>query len=139
MKCKFCEIIQHKSPAAIVFENEDVIAFLDIKPLFAGHTLLIPKVHYETIWDIPETLLATLMSATKILSIAVRKALTAEGIFIANNNIISQSVPHFHMHVVPRNKKDGLKGFFWPRQIYADDLHKGDIKDKIIAQVNVLI
>src|SRR5437868_4823227 len=119
MKCVFCEIVKGQQSADVVFENDNVIAFLDIKPLFPAHTLIIPKKHYETIWDVPETLLAELMQTTKLLSIAVRKAMEAEGIFVANNNIVSQSVPHFHIHVVPRNKKDGLKGFFWPRQPYA--------------------
>ena len=139
MKCIFCEIIQRKLPADVVFENDVMIGFLDIKPLFPGHTLLIPKVHYEAIWDMPDKLLADLMHTTKLLSIAVLKALTAEGIFIANNNIISQSVPHFHVHVVPRNKKDGLKGFFWPRIPYVNEAYRHQVREKIIMQVNELI
>jgi histidine triad (HIT) family protein len=122
-------------PGDIVFETDDVMAFLDIRPLFPGHTLLVPKIHHETIWDIPSSLHAKLFDATRILSIAVKNALNADGIFVANNNIVSQSVAHFHMHVIPRRKGDGLKGFFWPRITYANDEHKMKIKAQIIERV----
>jgi histidine triad (HIT) family protein len=136
MKCIFCDIINKKLPADVVYENEKVIAFLDIRPLFPGHVLLVPKFHYETIWDIPQSLSAELFNATKLLSVAVRNATQSDGIFIANNNIVSQSVPHFHIHVVPRNKKDGLKGFFWPRIDYSSEHHRHEVRDKIIKSVS---
>jgi histidine triad (HIT) family protein len=123
-------------PGDIVFETDDVMAFLDIRPLFPGHTLLVPKVHHETIWDVPSSLHANLFDATKKLSVAVKHALNADGIFVANNNIVSQSVAHFHIHVIPRKKGDGLKGFFWPRIAYTSDKHKDEVKSKIIACVS---
>jgi histidine triad (HIT) family protein len=136
MACIFCDIIQHKLPADVVYENETTLAFLDIRPLFPGHVLIVPKTHYETIWDIPDQLLTDVMSSAKLLSVAVKSATLADGIFMANNNIVSQSVPHFHIHIIPRKKKDGLKGFFWPRMPYPSDAHKADMKDKIIAALH---
>jgi histidine triad (HIT) family protein len=104
-----------------VFEDDVSLAFLDDRPLFPGHSLLIPRQHLETIWDLPDELLATLFENARLLSRAVRDAVDAQGAFVAANNIVSQSVPHFHVHVVPRNRKDGLRGFFWPRQKYESD------------------
>jgi len=101
-----------------VFEDEQTIAFLDHRPLFAGHCLLIPKSHLETINDLPDSLLAQLFANVRLLSAAVELGMRAEGTFIAANNRVSQSVPHFHVHIVPRTKGDGLKGFFWPRRKY---------------------
>ena len=101
-----------------VFEDEQTLAFLDHRPLFAGHSLLIPKSHLETINDLPDSLLAQLFANVRLLSAAVELGMRAEGTFIAANNRISQSVPHFHVHIVPRTKGDGLKGFFWPRRKY---------------------
>jgi len=101
-----------------VFEDEQTIAFLDHRPLFAGHCLLIPKSHLETINDLPDSLLAQLFANVRLLSAAVECGMRAEGTFIAANNRVSQSVPHFHVHIVPRTKGDGLKGFFWPRRKY---------------------
>jgi len=117
--CVFCSIVSGKTEAEVVFADEHAIAFLDARPLFPGHTLLIPRAHHEAIWDLPETLAMRLMVNAQVLSVAVRDAMGATGAFVANNNIVSQSVPHFHMHVVPRNRKDGLRGFFWPRRRYA--------------------
>jgi histidine triad (HIT) family protein len=135
MKCVFCEILKGALPADIVYQSEHVSAFLDTRPLFPGHTLIVPKVHFETIWDVPASLSAHLFDATRLLSVAIKNALNADGIFTANNNIISQSVPHFHIHVVPRKKKDGLTGFFWPRVAYTNDQHKQEIRDKIIKAI----
>jgi histidine triad (HIT) family protein len=104
-----------------VFDDDVSLAFLDDRPLFPGHSLLIPRQHLETIWDLPDELLATLFENARLLSRAVRDAVDAQGAFVAANNIVSQSVPHFHVHVVPRNRKDGLRGFFWPRQKYESD------------------
>jgi histidine triad (HIT) family protein len=96
------------------------LAFLDHRPLFPGHCLLVPKNHYETLIDLPTALLMPLMANTQLLAGAVERGLEAHGSFVAINNRISQSVPHLHIHIVPRRRKDGLKGFFWPRQPYKD-------------------
>lgn len=118
--CEFCDIISGKIPSDVVYRNADVIAFLDNRPLFPGHVLLCPVQHYQTLTDLPESQSAPLMRMTQLLAAAVETALNAEGSFVAINNRISQSVPHLHIHVVPRRKRDGLKGFFWPRHSYDD-------------------
>jgi histidine triad (HIT) family protein len=119
--CSFCAIVAGELDAHIVFEDEDSLAFLDNRPLFPGHSLLVPREHHEAIWDLPDELLDTLFRNARLLSLAVRDAMSAQGAFVAANNIVSQSVPHFHVHVVPRNRKDGLRGFFWPRRRYEED------------------
>jgi histidine triad (HIT) family protein len=115
--CTFCKIVRNDEGFR-VFEDEHTIAFLDHRPLFPGHCLLIPRNHFETIQDLPDSLLAPLFANVRMLSAAVELGMHAEGTFIATNNRVSQSVPHFHMHIVPRTKGDGLKGFFWPRRKY---------------------
>jgi len=119
-ECAFCEIIKGNAEAYVVFEDDVSIAFLDIRPLFHGHCLLIPKKHYETLTDLPIELISPLFTNTRLLALAVENGLRAEGSFIAINNRVSQSVPHLHIHIVPRKKKDGLRGFFWPRQSDVD-------------------
>jgi histidine triad (HIT) family protein len=126
--CVFCQIARGDVPAGIVFEDEETLAFLDHRPLFPGHCLLIPRVHVETLVDVPAPLLAQLSSNARSLAIAMEKALGAQGAFVAINNRVSQSVPHVHVHVVPRTKGDGLKGFFWPRQKYRDPEHMGEVR-----------
>ncbi len=121
MACAFCEIAQGRVAAANVFEDRNCVAFLDHRPLFPGHCLVIPKIHYETMADLPEDTLNALFGTARRLSVAMEKGLGAEGSFVALNNRVSQSVPHVHIHVVPRRKKDGLKGFFWPRGKYRDE------------------
>src|SRR5256885_13618892 len=122
--CAFCKILLAKTDCHRVFEDERTLAFLDYRPLFPGHCLLIPKTHVETIADLPDALIAPLFSNVRLLAGAVQQAMGAEGTFIAVNNRVSQSVPHFHVHIVPRRKGDGLKGFFWPRSKYksADEI-----------------
>lgn len=120
ISCTFCRIAAGQLEAAIVFESPDCIAFLDHRPLFPGHCLLVPRTHYETLAELPEPLGPTLFENARRLSAAVETAMKAEGTFIAINNRVSQSVPHVHVHVVPRSKGDGLKGFFWPRRKYSD-------------------
>jgi histidine triad (HIT) family protein len=115
--CVFCKVVR-ADDGFRVFEDEHTIAFLDHRPLFPGHCLLIPKAHLETINDLPDSLLTPLFANVRMLSAAVELAMHAEGTFIAANNRVSQSVPHFHVHIVPRTKGDGLKGFFWPRRKY---------------------
>jgi histidine triad (HIT) family protein len=136
--CAFCSIVSGETEAHIVFEDDVSLAFLDNRPLFPGHSLLIPREHLETIWDLPDELLATLFENARLLSRAVRDAVDAQGAFVAANNIVSQSVPHFHVHVVPRNRKDGLRGFFWPRQKYESDDHakrSADAVRKAVAKL----
>jgi histidine triad (HIT) family protein len=119
--CVFCEIVAGRTPAHVVFEDERFVAFLDARPLFPGHVLLVPREHHEAVWDLPAELGGPLFERVQRLSVAVRDATASAGVFNAANNIVSQSVPHLHVHVVPRNRKDGLRGFFWPRTTYASD------------------
>ena len=118
MNCVFCQLVLERSGSLIVFENEHALGFLDHRPLFPGHCLLIPKAHYETLSDMPAALIGPFFSAVQKLGRAVEAGMAAEGTFIAINNRVSQSVPHLHVHIVPRRRKDGLKGFFWPRRPY---------------------
>jgi histidine triad (HIT) family protein len=121
LSCKFCAIARGEADAARVYEDDEHLAFLDIRPLFIGHVLLIPKPHHETLADLPVERVGPLFVIARRLSAVVEEVLAAEGSFVAMNNKVSQSVPHLHVHVVPRRKKDGLKGFFWPRTRYASD------------------
>ena len=119
--CVFCEIIAGRTGAALVLDEPEVLAFLDVRPVFVGHVLVVPREHHVTLPDLPAPLLPTLFEAVQRLSLAVPQALGAEGTFVAANNRVSQSVPHLHVHVVPRTKGDGLRGFFWPRTRYGSD------------------
>ena len=120
MSCLFCEIAAGRVPAAVVFEDQHSIAFLDHRPLFHGHVLLIPRQHVETLPDVPAASIAPLFTNAQRLTHAVESAMSAQGTFVAINNRVSQSVPHLHIHIVPRRKGDGLRGFFWPRTKYSD-------------------
>jgi histidine triad (HIT) family protein len=119
--CAFCKIVRAEVTARIVFEDEISLAFLDHRPVFPGHCLLIPREHYETLTDLPEELVGPFFKNAQLLSRAVESALEAHGTFVAMNNRVSQSVPHLHTHIVPRRRKDGLKGFFWPRYPYQSE------------------
>ena len=121
--CAFCEIVKGNIASNIVFEDEHSIAFLDKRPLFPGHSLLVPREHHETLLDLPDDLVKILFVNARLLARAMEEGLEAEGSFVALNNRVSQSVSHLHIHVVPRRRKDGLRGFFWPRQKYTDDAH----------------
>lgn len=129
--CAFCEIVAGERDAHVVHEDDDTVAFLDARPLFAGHTLVVPRVHHETILDLPGQLLEPYFAAVQRLTRAVIDATGSQGAFVAQNNVVSQSVPHLHVHVVPRNKKDGLRGFFWPRNPYASDDEAAEVAAKI--------
>jgi histidine triad (HIT) family protein len=129
--CLFCRIVSGELPATVVYEDDDSVAFLDHRPLFHGHTLLVPREHVETLGELPAKLIAPYFEAAQLLSRVVESAMDAEGTFVAMNNRVSQSVPHLHVHVVPRRKKDGLKGFFWPRTKYKNDEEMEEVKKKI--------
>ncbi|WIY81404.1 HIT family protein [Propionimicrobium sp. PCR01-08-3] len=111
----FDKIIAGTEPAEIILRTDRLIAFLDTHPLFPGHTLVCPTEHFETLYELPDDHFTELLAAARTIALAQKKVLNAQGTFIANNNVVSQSVPHFHLHVVPRSKGDGLRGFFWPR------------------------
>jgi histidine triad (HIT) family protein len=129
--CKFCAIARGKGDARVVLEDDDVLAFLDHRPLFPGHCLVIPREHHETLPDLPPALLQPVFGAASLLARVVEDALDAQGSFVAVNNRVSQSVPHLHIHVVPRRRKDGLRGFFWPRTPYRDDRHADEVRDTL--------
>src|SRR5947209_5749102 len=126
--CIFCQIASGSSDAPALFEWEDSVAFLDHRPLFPGHVLLIPKAHVETLTDLGPDAVGPLFSHARTLCAAVERGMEAEGTFVAVNNRVSQSVPHLHVHIVPRRKKDGLRGFFWPRKKYHDDLEMEGVR-----------
>ena len=118
--CKFCAIASGQLPADVVLETDDLVGFLDLRPVFKGHVLLVPREHVVTLPDLPAALRDPFLAAGQRLATAMVDGLGAQGSFVAMNNTVSQSVPHLHLHVVPRTKGDGLRGFFWPRTRYAD-------------------
>jgi histidine triad (HIT) family protein len=120
MPCLFCDIVAGTTPADVVLADDDFVAFLDIRPVFKGHTLLVPREHVVTLPELPAALRDGFLARAQQLATAVVEALGAQGSFVAMNNTVSQSVPHLHCHVVPRTKGDGLRGFFWPRTRYDD-------------------
>jgi histidine triad (HIT) family protein len=126
VKCIFCDIVHRRSPAHVVYEDDSSMAFLDARPLFPGHVLLAPREHIETFPDLPPPMIGPLFQTAQRLARAVETAMQAEGTFVAINNRVSQSVPHLHVHIVPRRKGDGLKGFFWPRSKYASEEHAAE-------------
>jgi|SRR5271157_5187898 len=138
MDCLFCRIAAGDAPAAIVLDDERFLAFLDHRPLFPGHCLLIPKTHYETLADLPLHESAPLIANTQLLCSALESELGAEGTLVAINNRVSQSVPHLHVHVAPRRRKDGLRGFFWPRQRYRDEGEMERVRSLLAAAVRRL-
>jgi histidine triad (HIT) family protein len=118
--CLFCRIVSGEAEAHRVLETDEVVGFLDVRPVFKGHVLLVPREHVVTLPELPEALLVPLFSTAQRVADALTSGLGAQGTFVAMNNVVSQSVPHLHVHVVPRTKGDGLRGFFWPRTKYAD-------------------
>ena len=131
--CVFCAIAAGEIPASMVLRDDDVAAFLDARPVFKGHVLIVPRAHVATLSDMPAAELGTLFAAVQRVARAVEAGLEADGTFVAMNNKVSQSVPHLHVHVVPRKKKDGLRGFFWPRVPYADDAEREAFAARIRA------
>jgi histidine triad (HIT) family protein len=133
--CVFCDIATGETSAHVVYEDKDTLAFLDHRPLFVGHSLVIPKQHIETLTDLPADSLEPYFKSVRLLATAIQVALDAHGTFVAINNRVSQSVPHLHAHVVPRRFKDGLRGFFWPRRKYRDEAEIRAAADAIRAAV----
>lgn len=129
--CVFCQIVAGELPAHQVFRDDNAMAFLDITPLFVGHTLLVPLDHHVTLPDLPGDDVGPLFHRAQRLARVMQTELGAAGSFVAMNNIVSQSVPHLHVHVVPRNKKDGLRGFFWPRTTYDSDAHAAQVARRL--------
>jgi histidine triad (HIT) family protein len=129
--CAFCKIANHEVVARLVFEDEISLAFLDHRPVFPGHCLLITKDHHETLTDLPANLIGPFFANAQLLARAIESAMEAHGTFFAINNRVSQSVPHLHVHVVPRRRKDGLRGFFWPRYPYESEA----AADKVQASI----
>jgi histidine triad (HIT) family protein len=136
--CTFCEILAGRRPAHVVLDDEVALAFLDVRPLFPGHTLLVPRDHHETLADLPTDLLEPYFARAQRLSSAMEDGLGSVGSFVAINNRVSQSVPHLHTHVVPRTPKDGLRGFFWPRGRYADDAEAAEVAARLRAALSGL-
>jgi histidine triad (HIT) family protein len=131
--CLFCAIVAGDAAAHLVAEDETSLAFLDVRPVFPGHCLLVPRHHHETLGDLPPALVGPLFASVQRLSRAVEAGMAADGTFVALNNKVSQSVAHLHVHVVPRRRKDGLRGFFWPRQRYAGDEEMAEVAARVRA------
>jgi len=131
--CVFCAIAAGDVPASMVSRDDDVAAFLDARPLFKGHVLVVPRAHVPTLSDMPPAAFGPLFAAVQRISRAIEAGLGADGTFVAMNNKVSQSVPHLHVHVVPRKKRDGLRGFFWPRVPYTDEAEREDFAARIRA------
>ncbi|HKR12840.1 MAG TPA: HIT family protein [Pyrinomonadaceae bacterium] len=132
-QCLFCRIVSGEVPAVIVYEDDDSVGFLDHRPLFHGHTLLVPREHVETLGELPVSQVGPFFKTVQLLSRAVETGMEADGTFVAMNNRVSQSVPHLHVHVVPRRRKDGLKGFFWPRTKYKNEEEMLAVKQSIAS------
>ena len=133
--CVFCDIVAGTVPAFQVVSTPDGVGFLDTRPVFKGHVLVVPRTHVVTLPDLPAALLPGFFGLVQRVAAAVPEALGAQGTFVANNNVVSQSVAHLHFHVVPRTKGDGLRGFFWPRTRYADDSEAASYAATIAAKL----
>ena len=133
--CRFCEILTGATPAELVLDEERVAAFLDVRPVFPGHVLVVPREHHETLLSLPADLVPVVFGATQRVARAVQAGLDVPGTFVGINNTVSQSVAHLHVHVVPRRFKDGLRGFFWPRHRYADDAEMADYAARIRGEL----
>ena len=136
MDCLFCGIVDGTVPAHVVLDEPYVLGFLDTRPLFKGHVLLVPRIHVDTLPDLPAELVPVLMGAVQRVASGVVRALGSQGSFVAVNNVVSQSVPHLHVHVVPRTKGDGLRGFFWPRTKYASQEEAQEYAARLAAALD---
>jgi histidine triad (HIT) family protein len=133
--CAFCRVVRGETPGCIVFEDGISLAFLDHRPLFRGHCLLVPRKHVPALADLPPDLVGPFFTNVQLLARAMETGLQAQGSFVAVNNRISQSVPHLHVHVVPRRRQDGLRGFFWPRQRYASDAEMARVRELLRSAI----
>ena len=133
----FCAIVVRETPADVVLDDDDFVAFLDARPVFKGHVLLVPRGHVETLVDLPAALRDPFLERAQRIAQAVKDVLGAQGSFVAVNNTVSQSVPHLHLHVVPRTRGDGLRGFFWPRTSYADAVESAEFARRLRDAVSV--
>ncbi|RKN41275.1 HIT family protein [Streptomyces hoynatensis] len=131
MACVFCRIVRGEAPAHRVFEDGVAVAFLDARPLFPGHALVVPRAHLATLTDLPAADVGPFFERVRLVAAAVERAMAAEGSFVAENNRVSQSVPHLHVHVVPRRRGDGLRGFFWPRHPYPDEAEAARVAARV--------
>jgi len=129
--CVFCDIVAGRRPASIVLRDPAAVGFLDARPVFKGHVLVVPPAHVETLGDLPPVDLGPFFGAVQRVARGVEAGLGADGTFVAMNNKVSQSVPHLHAHVVPRRRKDGLRGFFWPRVPYASDEEREELAARL--------
>ncbi|MGI9621945.1 MAG: HIT family protein [Acidimicrobiales bacterium] len=136
-ECIFCDIVAGNIAAHVVVDDEVSMAFLDTRPLFPGHTLLVPRDHHETLGELPPALIEPLFGRARRLAQIMESELGAAGSFVAMNNRVSQSVPHLHVHVVPRNRKDGLRGFFWPRTKYDSETQAAAVAQRLAAAYEV--
>jgi histidine triad (HIT) family protein len=136
--CLFCAIVAGTEPAALVIEEPDVVAFLDHRPVFKGHTLVVPREHVDTLVDLPERLIVPVFGAAQRVAAAVVTGLGADGSWVTMNNVVSQAVPHLHVHVVPRRRKDGLRGFYWPRTRYDSDEEMAETAEKLRVAIAAL-
>ena len=134
--CPFCAVVDGSQPAALVLDDAVVVAFLDHRPVFKGHVLVVPKGHVETLADLPVDAVGHFFERVQRIAVAVQEGLSADGSFVAMNNVVSQSVPHLHVHVVPRRRKDGLRGFFWPRTRYEDEAEAERARDALRAALD---
>jgi histidine triad (HIT) family protein len=137
--CLFCRIVSGETPACVVWETAETVAFLDIRPVFKGHVLVVPRVHVDTLVELPDELVLPLFTTVRTVAAAMVTSLDAQGTFVAMNNVVSQSVPHVHVHVVPRTKGDGLRGFFWPRTRYDDDAEASAYADRLRDGISRLV
>ncbi|PWI41863.1 HIT family protein [Streptomyces sp. ICBB 8177] len=135
MTCAFCSIVAGETASHLVLDDDMVVAFLDHRPLFPGHALVVPRVHVETLTDLPEDAVGPFFARVRRVAGAVERGMEAAGSFVAMNNRVSQSVPHLHVHVVPRNRKDGLRGFFWPRGHYSGEEQARDVAARLRAEL----
>lgn len=134
--CPFCAIVAGDAAAHEVWRDDVAVGFLDRSPLFPGHVLVVPTEHWVTLADLPPDAVGPFFERVRRIAAAMPDALGADGTFVANNNVVSQSVAHLHVHVVPRRRKDGLRGFFWPRQRYADDVEAAAVAARIAAALS---
>ena len=134
-ECVFCRVARGEVAAHVIHADALTLAFLDHRPLFAGHALVIPRAHVPTLIDLPAEALAPVFATAQLVARAVEEGLGAGGSFVAVNNRVSQSVPHLHVHVVPRRPKDGLRGFFWPRGHYRDPAEAAEVAERLRAAI----